>query len=330
LGALDPIALAGLLYFGAGIGAASLIGMRRALGRGGRSPRAPSLSREQRFALAGAVASGGLAAPIAMMYGLRATPAATTSLLLNFEIVATALIGAAAFREALGTRVWLGIGFVTAAGCVLGSRPGGAWGLSAGVIGILAACLLWGLDNNLTRIASGTDPLTIVCAKGLGAGTVSLALAAAVGERSPSVGLAIVALTLGGISFGLSVGLFARALRDLGAARTSAWFGTAPFFGVALSWLTLREPLGLEFFVALPLMGVGAVALLAERHRHVHHHPEVVHDHAHTHDDGHHDHLHESQDLPADGWHSHPHRHAPMTHDHTHTPDLHHRHEHSD
>jgi drug/metabolite transporter (DMT)-like permease len=320
LGGLDPIVLAGLLYLGAGTGAAMLIGKRRG----------PSLTVKERFALAGAVACGGFAAPIAMMFGLRATPAATASLLLNFEIVATALIAAMAFREALGRRVWLGIGFVTGAGCVLGWQPSEAWGFSTGAIGILAACVLWGLDNNLTRIVSGADPMMIVCAKGLGAGTASLAIAAAAGERFPPVGFALTALVLGAISFGLSVGLYVRALRDLGAARTSAWFGTAPFFGAALSWLALREPLGPAFYVALPLMGLGAIALLGERHSHRHHHPELFHDHLHRHDDGHHGHAHEPQDVPASGWHSHPHRHAPMTHEHPHTPDLHHRHEHTD
>jgi drug/metabolite transporter (DMT)-like permease len=232
------------------------------------------------------------------------------------------------FREPLGGRVWFGVLAIAVAGSLLGWQPTGSWELSPGVLGILAASLLWGFDNNLTRVVSAGNPVTIVAVKGLGAGTASLAIAAAAGAAAPPVRLAVSALALGAVSYGVSVGLFVRALRDLGAARTSAMFGMAPFFGAALSWLVLREPLGPASAVAFSLMGLGAAALLGERHRHEHFHPELIHEHSHTHDDGHHDHNHEPGKVIPGVRHSHPHRHAPMTHAHDHAPDIHHRHPH--
>ena len=328
LGTVDPIVLAGLLYLGAGLGAATILAARHAFTRTAIAHRSPWLGRRGALALAGAVVSGGIAAPIVMMYGLRETPAATASLLLNFEVVATALIAAAVFGEAIGRRVWIAVGLITAAACLLGWRPNEPWGLSMGVFGIIVACALWGLDNNLTRIVSAMNPMAIVCVKGVGAGVCSLALAATLGAKLPMIRVSAVAIGLGTVSFGLSTALFIRAMRDLGAARTGALFGTAPFFGAVLSWIVFPEVPSGVVLASLPLMAAGAVLLLTESHRHPHDHAEVIHDHSHAHDDGHHDHGHEPGEVPASGLHSHSHRHEAKTHDHHHTPDLQHRHDH--
>jgi hypothetical protein len=170
----------------------------------------------------------------------------------------------------------------------------------------------------------------IVCVKGLAAGAFSLVLARVLGNGLPTPGIAGAAMLLGSVSYGLSITLFVRALRQLGAARTGALFGTAPFAGAVLSWLVLREVPSVAVLAALPLLAWGAFLLLTERHRHVHGHPELVHEHSHTHDDGHHDHAHEPGTVVVPGVpHTHRHRHAPTTHDHPHAPDLHHRHDHA-
>lgn len=329
LGSTSPISLAALLYLGAGLGAALILVVRAAFVRRGDAVRAPRLTRRVALALAGAILAGGVAAPIAMLYGLRATPAATASLLLNFEVVATTFIAASIFGEAVGHRAWAAVALITVAGCLLAWRPNEPWGLSAGVVGIVAACALRGLDNNLTRLVSAQDPIAIVCVKGLGAGAFSLALARLAGDHLPSVRIAAAGIALGSVSFGASIALFVRALRDLGAARTGALFGTAPFFGALLSSVVFPERPGGLVVASLPLMAAGAALLLSEAHRHAHHHPEMTHNHGHTHDDGHHDHAHEPGEVPANGYHSHRHRHRAATHDHPHSPDRDHRHAHS-
>lgn len=72
---------------------------------------------------------------------MRQTPAATASLLLNFEGVATTLIAAAVFHEAIGRRAGWAILCVTLASILLSWNWYGPWGLS---LGVLAACGLWG------------------------------------------------------------------------------------------------------------------------------------------------------------------------------------------
>ncbi len=186
--------------------------------------------------LLGAVLAGGVAAPIVLLFSLKNTPGATASLLLNFEGVATTLIAALVFRETVSRRAWWAIALVTLASITLSLNPLQGWGISAGALGIIAACVLWGLDNNFTRNISAKDPLVIVMIKGLGAGSFSLLLGWLLGYRLPGWDLVLKAFLLGSLSYGLSIILFIRALRGLGAARTSALFGTAPIAGVLVSF----------------------------------------------------------------------------------------------
>ena len=325
LGQVAPIPLAALLYLGSGLGALALLAMQRG------DPAAESEARLQRADmpwLAGALLAGGVAGPIVLMFSLQVTPGATASLLLNFEGVATTLIAAMAFGEAIGRRVWGAVALITVASIALSWEAGGRLGISLGALGVLAACVLWGMDNNFTRNISAKNPLTIVAVKGLGAGLFSMVLALVVGQPLPGIGAALGAMVLGSVSYGLSIVLFILALRDLGAARTSALFSSAPFIGAFTSFLVLGEAVAVQFLVALPLMLTGTVLLVTERHAHEHRHGFLAHEHRHRHDDLHHAHEHAPEAIPPGGWHSHPHKHPPKTHVHPHAPDLHHRHEH--
>jgi drug/metabolite transporter (DMT)-like permease len=278
--------------------------------------------------LIGAVLAGGFAAPVVLMFSLRVTFAATASLLFNFETAATTFIAAFAFREAVGRRVWWAIILVTAASILLTLNTGGQWGISAGALGVLAACALWGIDNNFTRNISAKDPLAIVTIKGIGSGSFSLMLAVFLQNPLPGLTAILGAMVLGYFSYGLSIVLFIRAMRCLGAARTSATFATVPFIGVLLSLIILRETPGTLFFISLPFMVAGVALLLSEVHDHKHIHYTVEHEHRHCHNDEHHTHDHGDQEFPPNGFHSHPHKHECIDHSHPHNPGIHHRHAH--
>jgi drug/metabolite transporter (DMT)-like permease len=321
-----PIPLAACLYLGAGIGSWLLFAFQR-LGRHGRNAEA-RLSRADLPWLVGAILAGGVGAPILLLLGLNRTPASTASLLLNFEAVATALIAVLAFKESVSRRILWAVGLITLASILL-SWNSAAWGISLGALGILGACFLWGLDNNFTRQISAKNPLLIVGIKGLGAGFFSLVLAILMGESLPSLGSFGLALLVGALSYGLSIQLFILALRGLGAARTGALFGIAPFVGATLSLFLFREAPQTLFWLALPLMLLGAWLMLTENHQHYHVHEPLEHAHAHSHPDGHHDHIHPSEEPPVNGRHAHVHTHAEMPHSHPHAPDLHHRHLHA-
>ncbi len=322
LGEVEPISLAAFLYLGSGLGMLLL----KAVQKKGAVSEAP-IKRADWGWLAGSVAAGGVAAPIVLLFSLRVTPAATASLLLNFEGVATTLLAGILFKEAINRQTVLAIICVTAASILLSWDTSGQWGLSVGAVGVLTACFLWGIDNNLTRNIAAKDPLAIVQVKGLSAGSFSLLLTLLLGHSLPRLSIVLGAMLLGSISYGLSIVLFIRAMRGMGAARTSALFGTAPLAGMVLSFLLFREAPNPLFFVALPFMLIATLLLFRENHLHNHTHEPITHEHRHAHDDGHHSHAHPQ--MERDGrTHSHVHTHEPLTHDHAHVPDIDHRHSH--
>jgi drug/metabolite transporter (DMT)-like permease len=324
LGSVEPVILAALLYLGSGLGTLILRTLFRF--RQSAAIEAPLRKKDLPW-LAGAVIAGGIAAPIFLLAGLNHTPAATASLLLNFEGAATALIALFIFREAVGKRIAIAVGLVTLAVILLTWNVGGSFGFSTGALAVVGATVLWGFDNNFTRNISASDPLLIVMIKGLTAGTFNLILSNILGEGLPNLTVVLLALLLGSLSYGVSIALFIFAMRGLGAARTSALFGTAPFAGAILSVFLLGErPEGL-FIPAFLIMVLGAWLLFTEYHEHPHVHFALQHEHSHAHDDDHHDHLHH-QDENIDGAHSHLHDHNPLKHAHKHAPDLHHRHDH--
>jgi hypothetical protein len=134
------------------------------------------------------------------------------------------------------------------------------------------------------------------------------------------------AVLLGFLSYGLSLVLFVRALRDLGAARTGAYFSTAPFAGAVLAVLVLGEPVTWTLVAAMVLMATGVWLHLTEQHIHEHVHVAMDHEHEHVHDE-HHQHEHATP-VPPGTRHTHMHHHEPLGHTHRHFPDAHHRHEH--
>ncbi len=322
LGSIDPWLLAGLLYLGAGIGLAIVRLARR--GRG-RLPSEARLSRLDLPWLAGAVLAGGIVGPVFLMLGLARVEAGSAALLLNVEGLATMAIAWVVFRENVDRRLLIGAAAILA-GAVILSWNGGSLALDIGAVLVVAACIAWGIDNNLTRKISGADPQEIAMIKGLVAGAVNLALAGLQGARLPPLDTAALAGLVGFLGYGVSIALFVATLRYLGTARTGAYFSLAPFVGVSLAVVFLNEELTVRLGAAGLLMAVGLYLHLTERHEHEHKHDELVHEHRHVHD-AHHQHKHAPNDPPGQP-HTHVHRHAPLVHRHVHYPDLHHRHGH--
>jgi drug/metabolite transporter (DMT)-like permease len=311
---LPALQLAGLLYLGAGL-AMLPFGWRRG---------AVPLDGRNRLRVLGAVVCGGVLAPVFLVLALRIAPATIVSLLLTLEIAATAALGALFFHDRLGGRGWLGVGGVLAAGVILAWSGGSASALTVALVA--TACLLWGLDNNLTALVDAMSPARLTLLKGAVAGLVNLGLAALLTPAMPGALALGAALAIGAVCYGASLLLYIRAAQRLGAVRAHATFATAPFFGIGLAALLFVDTLSVTAVLAMGLAGVSVFTLLRDRHSHRHHHEALDHEHSHRHDDGHHQHAHD--DLPGGTRHSHRHQHAAEEHAHPHVPDLHHRHAH--
>lgn len=324
LGAVDPSILAGLLYCGAGIGVVLLRRLRKSFAND--AAKETPLSAAELPWLAGAIVSGGMVGPLLLMIGLSHTEASTASLLLTLEGVATALLAWFAFHENFDRRIALGMACLVAGAIVLAWTGQPTWQGAIGPLAIVGACIAWGLDNNLTRKVSLADPLQIVQIKGLIAGPTTIAVGLAFGGHLPTLSLMAVAGIVGFFGIGLSLALFVLALRDLGTARTGAYFSTAPFLGTVAAVLFLHEPVTVQLVIAGLLMGFGVWLHLTEDHAHDHEHEPMEHAHPHSHD-AHHQHEH-GPDDPLGEPHTHVHRHPRMTHSHPHVPDMHHTHRH--
>jgi drug/metabolite transporter (DMT)-like permease len=322
LGSIDPWLLAGLLYLGAGIGLAIVQLVGRALNLAQSEAR---LRRDDLPWLAAVILAGGVVGPVLLMLGLARVEAGNASLLLNVEGLATMAIAWVIFRENVDARLLIGAAAILS-GAVILSWNGASLALDLGALLVVAACVAWGIDNNLTRKLSGADPRQVAMIKGLVAGAVNLGLAALQGARLPSLDTAILAGLVGFLGYGVSIALFVAALRHLGTARTGAYFSLAPFVGVSLAVLFLHEDLNVRLGAAGVLMAIGIYLHLTERHEHEHEHAEFVHEHRHLHD-AHHQHQHGPGDPPGEP-HTHRHRHTRLVHRHAHYPDLHHRHGH--
>jgi drug/metabolite transporter (DMT)-like permease len=316
---LSPFMLSGLLYLGAAI---ALSAYRFLPAFESREAR---ISRRDLSPICGIIFFGGMLGPILMFLGLQRLSALTGSLLLNLEGPLTALIAVGLMREHLGRREIFAAVTIMLGGVLVSFQPGRIDGDWIGAMEIAAACLSWGVDNNLTQRVSLRDPVAVGRIKTLAAGSCVLVIALWLGNgHIPFATSLVYAGAVGALCYGVSIVLDVKALRALGAARESAYFATAPFVGALLSIVVFRELPNLSEIAGASLMLVGVVVLLRERHSHSHTHDVILHEHLHLHDE-HHQHEH---DYPIAEPHSHCHEHSALNHEHAHFSDLHHRHLH--
>jgi drug/metabolite transporter (DMT)-like permease len=315
---------------GQGVGsfatAALLYGGAAAVGFASRSRNEAQLRRVHvGRVLVIAVLGGGLA-PAALAWGLARTNGTAASLMLNLEAVFTIALARVIYEEHVGRRVALAAALLVIGGALLVFDHGASEDATRalGLVAVAVASLGWALDNALAKPLAQLDPAAVVAGKASVGAALSTCVALALGEPWPALLPLVGLVVVGATGYGLSLRLYLKAQRELGAGRTASVFASAPFCGAALAW-ALGERAGPIAILAGVVMVVGLVLHLTERHEHEHEHHVVEHEHAHRHDDGHHDHVHEP--MP-EGDHTHVHHHRELVHRHPHVPDLHHGHGH--
>lgn len=323
IGEIDPWVLAGILYFGSGLGLFSILIIQFL-----RTKKWPVFPSRIDFQwLMGATFFGGVLGPVLLMTGLTTSTAASSSLLLNLEGVLTSVIAWIIFREHYDRRIVIGMLSIVLGGVILSWSPETSFGITKGSFFIMTACLCWAIDNNLTRRVSANDAVLITAIKSIVAGTTNLLLVIFLGKNFPNLLIISYGAALGFLGYGVSIVCFVLSLRSIGTSRTGAYFSVAPFAGAILSLLIFRNDFQIQLIFAGLFMGLGVWLHVTEKHEHLHEHTPMFHTHEHNHEDGHHDHAHSSND-PIGEKHTHPHNHQKMSHKHPHFPDIHHRHEH--
>lgn len=254
---VNPLMLAGLLYLGSGCGVAVL---KAAKVLRSEEP----LRRKDLPWLAGTIVFGGMLGPALLMFGLTNTSGAVASLLLTLEGVFTAVLAWVVFKEPFNKRIGLGMIAIFVGAVILALRgPTGNSGLLS-ASAIAAACLCWAIDNNCTSKISHVDAPTLASIKGIVAGLANLALGLIVSPSLPALPTLGIALVVGLLGYGMSLILFVLALREIGAARTGAYYSTAPFIGAVIGLAFLHEPWSISLFVAGALMAFGVWLHLTE------------------------------------------------------------------
>jgi drug/metabolite transporter (DMT)-like permease len=317
---LPTFQLAGLLYLGAAIGVIPLLTKER------KFSFPWDLDHKTAYRLLGAIGLGGVVGPLLLLFGLSLASAASVSLWLNLELIATVILGFLIFRDKLhlsGLTATVGI---VAAATLLSFSEGHA-GVKAGLL-VGAACFCWGLDNHFTALITGITPAQTTFWKGLVAGTVNLSIGIQLDPYIATFYLTVAAILVGVFSYGFSLVLYIASAQKLGAARSQIIFSSSPFFGVLLAVVFLGESIYPAQIIAALIIVISLALLFFEKHHHLHHHQAVAHEHWHHHDDGHHDHH--SPGKPQSIYHSHWHEHRATTHAHLHWPDPQHRHEHEE
>lgn len=257
IGGVHPLMLAGLLYLGSGFGVAIIrfTGLKQA---------GMTLKRADLPWLAATVLFGGALGPALLMFGLTTTSGAAASLLLTLEGVFTAVIAWVVFKEPFNQRIGWGMLAIFIGAVLLALHGPGGHAALTGALAVAGACLCWAIDNNCTSKISHVDAPTLASIKGIVAGIANVALALVVGAQLPALATLGSALVIGLLGYGASLVLFVFALREIGAARTGAYYSTAPFIGAVIGLIFLRESLSITLLIAGALMGFGVWLHLTE------------------------------------------------------------------
>ena len=281
---VPPTFMASFLYFGAGIGVGIMYFFHW-----NNEPKEERLTKDNLPYTIGMVVLD-IFAPIFLMLGVSIGSSANASLLGNFEIVATTLIALLFFKETVSKRLWTAILFITISSIILSFEGSGSFHFSIGSLFVLLATICWGMENNCTRKISEKSTYQIVTIKGLCCGLGSFVVASVVGESLPSARYIIFAMLLGFIAYGLSIFLYIRAQRDLGAAKTSVYYAVAPFIGTFLAFVINGEQLSVAYLVGLFFMIIGTLFVVADTlvKNHSHLHTHLI---THTHDGSTHTHV---------------------------------------
>ena len=188
---------------------------------------------------------------ISLMFGLSKTNSANASLIGNFELAATTIVSVLVFREKISKKLLVSIALITIAGIILTFEGSSSFYFNFYSIFVFLSCVFWGMENNCTRLLSIKDTRIITAIKGVFSGLGCLIIACLLKKAVFSLEFVLPSMLLGFFSYGLSVSLYIFSQRYLGASKTSAYFSSAPFFGVVFSFLFLSQELGICFYIGL-------------------------------------------------------------------------------
>ncbi len=202
---------------------------------------------------------GAVLGPLLFLSGLQVASASSASLLLNAEVLFTALLAMLFLRERARPREYVALVLLFLGAVVVTTNLQFGGASMAGSLLIVAGTFCWAVDNTLSKkLSIESDVMKVAALKGLIGSAILLVLAFFLGLPLTIPPLAIpYLLFVGCLSIGASLLLFLSAMRIIGSMRTVAIFATSSLFGVLAAFFLLHET------VSFVQLGAGAVMIYA-------------------------------------------------------------------
>jgi len=255
---VPPMYMASFLYLGAGVG----IGIMYLFTYKKELPSDRLSKKDIPYTIAMIVLD--ILAPMLLMLGINIGTASNASLLGNFEIVATTIIALLIFKEKVSKKLWLAIVLITVSSIILSFEGNESFDFSFGSLFVILATVCWGFENNCTKRISNKSIYEIVTLKGIFSGGFSFLMVYISGEQLPEFKYILSSMVLGFVAYGLSIFMYIRAQRDLGAAKTSAYYAIAPFIGAGLSFMLIGNKFTFSYLIALIIMTFGTMFVVSD------------------------------------------------------------------
>jgi drug/metabolite transporter (DMT)-like permease len=203
---------------------------------------------------------GAVLAPSLYLVGLNNTTAVSAALLGNTETLFTVGIAFIFLSERGRAKDYAAMALLIIGAVMLTTNMSfqqlSSLGRFLGNFFVVAGCLFWGIDNNVSRLLSVKRSLLQIGSlkEALGGGVLLAVTAFAGLVVIPSLVSAVYLVVVGVFSVGLSLLLFLFSLQEIGAMRTGVIFSTSSLFGAVSAFLILQEDVSMIQILAGLLM----------------------------------------------------------------------------
>ena len=207
-------------------------------------------------------AIGAAAAPIMFFIGLKLTTAADTALLSNGETVFSILFALVFFKEKLRRGGYGAVALILVGVFIVTTNfdfDSSKMKFSFGNFLVLAATVLWGLDNNISKIITRHMHVSrLVQLKSLIGGGISLMAVLLMGIPFNIEQTQVIPIVLVGVfGFAISLYLYLHSIRRIGVVKASSLLSLAAVFGLIFAAVFLHEPIGVYQLIAVIIMVIG-------------------------------------------------------------------------
>jgi drug/metabolite transporter (DMT)-like permease len=248
---IDPIVLTSIIYLIAGLFFTPAASRTRS-----------KITKKYYGLILTSAVAGATIAPIIFFVGLKQSSAADTALLANGETVFSILFALLIFKERLKPVGYIAVTLILSGVFLVTTNLDlnrSMFSLNIGNVFVIAATIIWGLDNNICKIiARQIDISKLIQLKALIGGSILLGTVIILGipfniqrEELPSI------ILLGVFGFAISLYLYLHSIKRIGVVKASSLLSLSAVFGLVFAAIFLHELISINQLVAISIMIFG-------------------------------------------------------------------------